>query len=89
MSDTEQNRPTETSENGTRPGSAVAGGCAQAITEVLTNVRSRLREKRDMYRRCKDIDSMSSSHARAKENAVDNAIVIVEQFLSTYREEHE
>lgn len=62
--------------------------CAQVI-EVLTNVRSRLRDKRDMYRRCKDIDSMSSSHAHAKENAMDNAILIVERFLDTYREEHE
>jgi len=77
---------TETSDSSA---SGAAQSRAQAITEVLTNVRSRLRDKRDMYRRCKDIDSMSSSHAHAKGNAMDNAIVIVERFLDTYREEHE
>jgi len=53
--------------------------------EVLKNLRSRLQDKRDLYRRCKDIESMSAKTAHEKENAMNNAIVIVEQFIESYQ----
>jgi len=76
-------------DSGTSLRSGVAGGCAQAITGLLENVRDRLRDKRDFYRRSKNLDSVGREKMAAAENAMDNAIVIVERFLSTYREEHE